>query len=396
MSRSGTRTAKSEGTTAGGPPTDGGSLPDGSSRDGRPTGSPPSGGSWVPKTRPTLRDVALRAGVSPTTASRVLNGKMIEVSDSTRVRVLSAAREMRYRPNALAVGLRKRATRVIGLIIPDILDSYFHILARAVTDTALEEGFVTIVCNTDRVPARERMILDLLADRRVDGIIFAGGGVNDDAHLRDELWAECPVVAVGPHRLTFPTVRVDNAGAMQAAVRHLASQGAQRIACLGGQPDWLIHQERLQGYLAGLESVGLERNEALIWTGDFGYDSGYVATTRALAAGTAFDGIVSFNDNAAIGAIEALRTSGRRVPDDVLIVGCDDIPVARLMRPTLSSISFPLRELGVAATRTLVSMIAGRSAARRQDFPYEVVVRESSIRAVEDPMREEFSFPKGA
>jgi LacI family transcriptional regulator len=351
-----------------------------SSSDGHTRSAAARETEWTPRVRTTLREVARRAGVSPTTVSRVLNGKAIELSEATRLQVMRVAREMHYRPNGLAVGLRKSATRMIGLIIPDILDSYFHIIARAVADTALDDGFVTIVCNTDRVPAHERMVVELLSDRHVDGIIFAGGGVDGDAHLRDGLWAECPVVAIGPHQLPFPTVQVDNVAAIRSAVAHLVDGGAASIACLGGRPNWLIHQERLRGYLQGLADAGRVPNEALIWTGDFGYETGYAVTRDGIAAGVPFDGIVAFNDNAAIGAIEALRAAGRNVPEDVLVFGCDDIPLARLVRPTLSSVSFSLRDFGAAATRTLLAMIAGHGVAQVQEFPFQLVVRESSTR----------------
>jgi LacI family transcriptional regulator len=333
------------------------------------------------RTRATVKTVAELAGVSTTTVSRVLNGKGDTISQATRDRVVEAARTLDYRPNTLAVGLRKATTRTLGLMIPDIANAYFHQLARGAEDTAMALGYTVIFCNTDRRPEKEAMYIDVLSDKRVDGIIFSGAGMNDDQHIAARLDADAQVVTIGPHRLPFPSIGVDEGAAIAAAVAHLAEQGCRAIACIGGEPEWLIHEERLAGFRRGLLDAGLPVHEERLLASDFTIASASSAVEHALDAGLAFDGIVGFNDYAAIGAMRALRGRGLGIPGDVAVIGCDGLVVGTLVEPPLSSISFPLYEFGAAASRMVIAMSEGRPVERRVEFPFELVVRESSLRA---------------
>lgn len=328
----------------------------------------------------TVRTVAARAGVSITTVSRVLNGKTEAISEETRRRVLAAARELRYRPNSLAVGLRKGTTRTVGLIVPDISDSYFHLLARGVEDAAQAEGYTVVFCNTDRIPEKERRYVETLREKQVDALIFAGGGVAGDRHLRDAIWPGAKVVLIGPHRLNHPTVGVDNKAAIAAAVRHLAEQGYRRMACIAGRSEWLITRLRRDGLRKGLREAGLAEDPKLVWESGFTIAAGEEAITRALTAGLRFDGVIAFNDYSAVGAMRALKAAGRRVPDDVAVVGCDDIPLASLVEPQLSSLAFPLYDFGATAMRMVLEMAAGGETPESVDFPFELKIRGSSLR----------------
>jgi LacI family transcriptional regulator len=329
--------------------------------------------------RATAKMVADRAGVSPTTVSRVLNGKVEAISEMTADRVREAAEALDYRPNSLAVSLRKGSTATIGLIIPDIADAYFHQIARAVEDAARPEGFAVILCNTDREPERELFYLDTLREQQVAGVVFAGGGVNDDEHLRGRDWAGANVVLIGPHNLELPSIGVDNRAASIAAVHHLSEQGCTRIACIGGQPRWAIHQVRLEGLRQGLADIGEELDPELLWLGDFGLESGYDSVDAAMENGREFDGIVAFNDNAALGAIKALRKHGRSIPGDVAVIGFDDLPIATVVEPQLSSISFPRREFGETAARLIIQMARHEDVEAPGLFPFELKARASSL-----------------
>jgi LacI family transcriptional regulator len=328
----------------------------------------------------TVHTVAARAGVSITTVSRVLNGKIETLSEETCRRVLAAAQELRYRPNSLAVGLRKGTTRTVGLIVPDISDAYFHLLARGVEDVAQAAGYAVIFCNTDRIPEKERRYVDMLREKQVEAVIFAGGGVDNDRHLRDALWPGAKVVLIGPHRLRHPTVGVDNRAAIAAAVGHLAEQGCRRIACVAGRPEWLITRVRNEGYRQGLREAGLSGDPRLVWESGFTIARGEEAVARALEAGLAFDGVVAFNDYSAIGAIRALKAAGLRVPEDVAVVGCDDIPLASLVDPQLTSLAFPLYDFGATAMRMVLEMTAGATVSKNVAFPFQLKVRASSQR----------------
>jgi LacI family transcriptional regulator len=328
--------------------------------------------------KPTAKAVAKRAGVSVTTVSRVLNGRTDDISDATRDRVLEAARALRYRPSSLAAALRRGYTRTVGLVVPDISDAYFHQIARGVDDVAQEHGYTVILCNTDREAAKEHAAIEALYDQNVDAMIFGGGGVDDDAHLRDLPLDLMNVVTVGPHRLSFPSIGVDDTGAIHTAMDHLLGQGRRRVLCVGGRDNWLIRGERIEGYRQALREHGLAYDPALVFSGDFSITAGYDAVRHAIDAGTHFDAVMAFNDYTAVGAMQALHEFGRRIPEDVAVVGCDDIPLAALVRPTLSSVSFPQREFGAAAMRTVLDLRAGRPVQPVTQFDYFLHVRDSS------------------
>jgi LacI family transcriptional regulator, galactose operon repressor len=326
----------------------------------------------------TAKAVAELAGVSVTTVSRVLSGQATAIPPETQDRVLAAARELRYRPNSLARALRKGTTQSIGLIVPDISDAYFHQVARGVEDVAQAAGCVVILTNTDRVPGREEACVNLLLDKRVDGIVFAGGGIDDDSHLGGFAWGSTRVITIGPHQLPFPSITVDDATAISDAVHHLAEVSCRRVLCLAGQPNWLVTQRRLAGYRRAVRALGLADDPDLVAYGDFTESAGAELAAKALV-GTSFDGVIAFNDYTAIGAMHALEAAGLRVPQDVAVVGCDDVPVARMVHPALSSIGFSQYEFGRKAAEMILS-----PASLRPDetvtFPHELVRRRSTDR----------------
>jgi LacI family transcriptional regulator len=336
---------------------------------------PPAG---VRRPKPTAKAVAERAGVSVTTVSRVMNDRDGDISPETRDRVLEAARALRYRPSSLAGALRRGYTRTVGLIVPDISDAYFHQIARGIEDAAQPAGYSVILCNTDRVADKERSSIEVLYDQNVDAIVFAGGGVDDDRHLRDLPWDLIHVVTVGPHRLPFPSIRVDDAGTIRMAMDHLLDQGRTRVLCIAGNDNWLVSSERAKGYRQALETRDLPYDPRLMTPGDFTVRAGYESVGRALDEGVQFDGVMAFNDYSAIGAINALRDRGRRVPGDVAVVGCDDIPLASLVSPQVTSVSFPQREFGVAAMTAVLDLLASRPVEPVKEFDYHLEVRASS------------------
>ena len=330
--------------------------------------------------RPTAKAVAERAGVSVTTVSRVINDRAADISPATRDRVLEAARALRYRPSSLAASLRKGYTRTVGLIVPDIADAYFHQIARGLEDAAQAAGYTVVLCNTDRIATTERSCIEVLYDRNVDAIVFAGGGVDNDGHLQDLPWDMMHVVTVGPHGLPFPSMRVDDVGTIKMAMNHLFDQGRERVLCIAGQENWLINIERITGFRQALAERGLPYEPELVMAGDFTVLSGYDSVTRALDHGPGFDGVMAFNDYTAVGAMRALQARGRHVPDDVAVVGCDDIPLASLVHPPLTSVSFPQRDFGTAAMEAVLALLAGRPVEPVTHFDYHLEVRASSVR----------------
>jgi LacI family transcriptional regulator len=243
---------------------------------------------------------------------------------------------------------------------------------------AQEAGYAVVFCNSDRKVDKETLCLDLLRDKRVDGIIFCGGGVDDERHLQGRNWGAAKVVAIGPHVVDLPSIRVDDSAAIEAAVAHLAGGGRRRVLCIAGQADWLVTQRRLAGYRAGIERFELVADPALVGFHGFSGADGRRAVTEAMASGVEFDAAIAFDDDAALGAMAALHDAGRRVPEDVALIGCDDNPFASLVHPSLSTIRFPTYDFGATAAHMVLDMLAGSDVERVVEFPFELRIRASS------------------
>jgi LacI family transcriptional regulator len=303
----------------------------------------------------SLADISRRAGVSIATASRVLNGSSHPVSDSTRERVLTAAEELGYRPSELARALVKRTSRIVGVIVGDIVDPYFAEIARGVEDVAARAGHLTMVCNAERRPAAELAHLGVLRDYHAAGVVFAGSGYEDEADtaaLRGAVEAlqsgGSAVVALASRDFNCPSVLVDNRGAARDATEHLLSLGHRRIAFVQGPPGLHTSAHRQEGFEAAMREAGAE---PVVVPGGFEYEAGDAAAS-ALLRGDLPEAILAVNDEVAIGLLTGLRRGGVDVPGDVSVAGIDDTRPARLV--DLTSVSLPLHELGSRAARLIL------------------------------------------
>jgi LacI family transcriptional regulator, galactose operon repressor len=328
----------------------------------------------------SIRDVAAAAGVSVATVSRVLSPATaaVPMRKETRDRVERAIDELGYRPNDLARALLQHRTAAIGLVVPDISNPYYPPLVRGVEDVASSHGYRVVLCNTDRDPAKISGYLDTLIKTRVDGIVVAGGG-----------WADVPdrtavlgnyrtgLVAVGRHLTAHPSVRIDNVAASRAAAEHLIGFGHRRIAFLGGPASSTTVQDRAQGYRDALKVAGLAGDSAAVRYGDFTEESGYAATRELLDTSQPPTALLCANDRIALGAYAAAADAGRRVPHDVSVVGFDDTPIARYVRPTLTTVAIPTYEMGGAAVRLLLAQLQGNSEPELETMPTQLVVRDS-------------------
>src|SRR5690242_5700637 len=301
----------------------------------------------------SITEVARLAGVSVATASRVVSAADYPVSAATRERVLDAARELDYVPNALARGLLTKRVPVVGVIVHDITDPYFSEVVRGVEDAASPAGYLVITCSSERDPDRERSYVRLLRSMRAAVVIFAGSGLADPA-LEEELGRHlgamraegAAVVHLSPHAGGDPEVGVDNAAGIATMIRALADIGHRRIAFLAGPRSLHVARARLAGYRAGLAAAGLVADEGLVVSTSFDRDGGALAVDELLDAGADITAIACANDLLALGAMTRLRERGVRVPDEVSVAGFDDISVAAITAPSLSTVRLPLRELG--------------------------------------------------
>lgn len=327
----------------------------------------------------TIRDVAARARVSVATVSRVVNRSPHRVRPATRRRVLAAVRALGYDANIIAQGLKKRTTRTVALIVPDISNPFFPAIARGIEDAARARGYAVLLCNTYEDLDRERDYLTLLAKRMVDGVIFATVGSNT-AHLRALRREARPVVLVarGVEGLRIDTVLVDNYRGEFEATSHLIALGHRRIAHVTGPGSLHVAAERRRGYLEALAAAGLPPGEAIIVEGDFAAEGGRRAVRELLEGGVSFTAVAAANDLMAIGAIEALRAGGRRVPEDVAVVGFDDITFASVVSPALTTVAQPKYRMGQMAMERLLQLMDGIDRSPRQTIlSPQLVIRDS-------------------
>lgn len=330
--------------------------------------------------RGSLTDVSRRAGVSTATASRVLNGSAHPVSAPTRERVMEAAREIGYTPSALARALVTRRSRIIGVIVGDVVDPYFAEIARGVEDVAGRAGYLTIVCNADRRPAVEREYLNLLRDYNAEGVVFAGSGpvAEDDALSASVGQARrqgIHVVALAPRAFEGSSVTVDNRAAAYDLADYLVSLGHRTIAFVAGPPDLVSARERLEGFQAALADRGLAPGQ--LCDGEFSYASGHAAALRLLAAPALPDAVVGANDESAIGVLMGLRSAGVDVPGIVSVAGVGDTRPARFLE--LTTVSVPTYELGASAARRIVAG-GGDETETHVVIPHRLLPRTTSAR----------------
>jgi LacI family transcriptional regulator len=333
--------------------------------------------------RPTQEDVARMAGVSRATVSYVINNRTdgnVRISEETRCRVLEAIEELGYRPNVLARSLRRGQTHTIGMIVPDNTNPFFAEVARGVEDTSFEQGYSVILCNSDSDLDKELLYTNVLAEKRVDGILFVAVGMSAEriCVLQER---RMPVVVVDRDipGVTVDSVMTANERGGWLATRHLIELGHRRIAFIAGPSDVTPSAERVTGYRQALREADIPVDEALILKGDFQYESGYQATHQLLSIDDSPTAIFACNDLMAIGTISAAVGLGRQIPADLSVVGFDDVPLACFANPSLTTVVQPKYEIGVvAATMLLERMQDPDRPPHRKMLDTELVVRQST------------------
>ncbi|CAA9297951.1 MAG: hypothetical protein AVDCRST_MAG77-5373 [uncultured Chloroflexi bacterium] len=311
-----------------------------------------------------MKEVSRAAGVSISTVSHVLNGTR-HVSPELRQRVQVAITQLDYRHNGLARSLRTRQSYAIGLIIPDVANPYYPQIARGVQDAAAAAGYWVFLCNSDRHPQAEVRLLENLEGRRVDGIILDPSGP-DPALLAALRRSAAPVVLVGS-RIDEPDLDVvtvaPNGG--YEAVRHLIARGHRRVALIAGPPvsggALPALPAKAGGYRQALDEAGIPPDLTLIAEADYTREGGAAAMQRLLALPNPPTAVFAGNDLMAIGALAAARRAGLRVPEDLAVVGYDDIPEAAVTTPALTTVAVPKYEMGRAAADVLLDRLRSRS-----------------------------------
>jgi len=309
--------------------------------------------------RPTLKQVAEKAGVSLGMAGRVL-GNYGSFSDTTKRRVIEAARALNYTPNLIARSLRTRLTGTIGVLISDITTFFWTTLVRGIQDKAGKAGYSVILCNSDDESENEQLYLSTLFERNVDGLIVSPTPHNH-SYLKKLARGLVPIVLVdrGVKGLGVPTIKTDNQSGAYEAVKHLIDLGHERIAVITGIPGVDTSEERLAGYRQALQEKGIPLRKTLIREGHFQKDRAYTATMELLRMKRPPSAIFVSNEAMVSGCIPALKERGLRIPADIAVVGFDDPVWASYMDPPLTAVSQPSYTMGILAFDYLLSQISG-------------------------------------
>lgn len=334
---------------------------------------------------PTLADVAHHAGVSTMTASRALNGRS-GVSQSTRDRVLAASKSLGYVANISARGLVGGRMNILGMVVPDLATQYTGEVVAGAGEAANELGFDLLLYTTSSDVGRERDRAILLTNGLADGILAVLP--QDPENVLGALSKSGIPVVIVDHRgaiTNLPAIAADNYAGARLAVEHLVALGHRRIGFLEGASGIDCSCERLRGYREGLLNAGIAFDPGLVRAGEFRQPNGFHATSAMLEQAAPPTAIFAANDLSAFGAIEAIKEHDLRVPDDVSVIGFDDIPMASQIFPALTTVRQPLHQMGAAAVKLLAAMVAGLNpVTQRVTLPTELIVRAST-----GPVRQE-------
>lgn len=341
-------------------------------------------GSRAAPARSSIKEVAERAAVSVATVSRALNSPDV-VSADTLQRIRDAIRELDYTPNAQASSLRTSRSRLLIALVPDIANPFFSEIIRGIEQVAKEHRYSVLLGDTGYEEASEDAYAEMIASRQADGLITLVPRIP-----RVRIDGRLPVVNACEYvtDAAISKVHVDNVAAARNAVEYLVLLGHREIAFIRGREQSPITEDRERGYRAALRAAGIEPSEQLTAGGDFSVESGIRATELLFARKRGFTAIFCSNDEMALGAMNAAAACGVRVPDDLSIVGFDDIHMARHFTPPLTTIVQPTREIGQEAARMLLEILDDPDTPpRTRILPTQLIVRGSTCPLVRGPGR---------
>jgi len=331
---------------------------------------------------PTLRDVAVAAGVHPATASRALNPATRGlVNADTARRVIKVAESLGYRPNPIARGLKTSKSGTVGLVIPDLTNPLFPPIVRGIEDVLEPAGYSGLIVNTDNDPSRERAQIELLRSRQVEGLIVATALVHHP--LLEQMRREGVLMVMvnrRPDGIDVPSITPDDASGVRQSVQHLADLGHRRIAHLAGPANTSTGVVRARSFRSSVRDLGLDEDPALVVTCPFwSEESGAEALRGLLDADVRFTAIVAGNDLIALGCYDVFAERGIDCPGQVSVVGFNDMPFLDKLGPPLTTIAIPHQQIGAEAARLLLDSIAEPNRpARSVQLPLSLVVRGST------------------
>nr|WP_295383055.1 LacI family DNA-binding transcriptional regulator [Pseudoxanthomonas sp.] len=327
----------------------------------------------------TIYDIAKHVGVSAGTVSRALS-RPEKVLPATRKRIEQAAAALGYVPNTVARTLKTQRSSKILVTVPDIANPFFAQILQGAEEAAQAADYAVLLGDTQHQPDREERYAQMLPRNEADGLIVLGHRLPPTAQeLVRQLGANAPVVNGSEFdpALGIPSVHIDNAAASRTAMEHLYGLGHERIAVVGGPTDNPLHQQRLEGARHAARARGRLRQLTVV-PGDFSVESGYAAAKQLLGQANPPTAAFCFSDQMALGMLAACRDLGIRVPEDFSIVGFDDLASSRYLNPPLTTISQPMREIGVRAVKLLLAIIEGVDVPHQQTLDFSLMLRGST------------------
>jgi LacI family transcriptional regulator len=309
----------------------------------------------------TIKEIAKLADVSIATVSKVVNHKDEKISSPTRDRVLNIIKETGYVPNRIASSMVTKKTNTLGLLIPDIANPFFPELARGAEDMANKMGYTLILCNSDNKVEKEDAYLEMLQEKMVDGIIFVASSRRTELSSALQRM-KVPVITVDreiPGLSVQAKITVDNESGAYEAVSHMIDRGYRKIYHLAGPQTSLPARQRYEGYMRAMKEQNISFPEKYLMEGRFSSNWGVEAVSKLLEEDIEFDGLFCGNDLIALGAMKCLHQNGINVPDQIGVVGFDDINMAQLISPELTTVNQPNYEMGYKAAELLIKTIGG-------------------------------------
>ncbi|MBU5592159.1 LacI family transcriptional regulator [Clostridium sp. MSJ-4] len=326
----------------------------------------------------SIKDVAREAGVSIATVSRVLNDVDV-VNEETKKKVLEAIKKLGYRPNIVARSLKTQKTKTIGILIPDISNQFYPEIVRGTEDVANIYDYNIMLCNSDSDLEKEKEYLRVLKEKMVDGVLYMSSSLEPEIlALIKELELNTVLVESKDNEGKLPSVTIDNKSAALDATNYLIERGNKHIAYIGtpknAQNAWSL---RYAGYEEAIKESGLELKEELLYFGELKAQTGYEAIDKLIEKDN-IDAIFCASDEIAMGAINALRGKGILVPEDIDVVGFNDLYTASIFYPRLTTISQPMYDMGSVAMRMLIKLINNKDLDQKHfQLPYILVERDS-------------------
>lgn len=327
----------------------------------------------------TIGDIAKMTNVSKTTVSRIINNKTEGFSAETKERILKLIEESNYKPSMIARGLVTKKTKSIGLIIPDITNPFFPSLVRGAEDYACKMGYHIFLSNSDTSIKKESEYLRAFIEKSVDGVILASN-ISSDYELLKQY--NIPYILLDRHASSEDYnvgVFLDNIKGAYLATKLLLEHGHERIVFIAGSLSITTAADRLKGYKKAFEEKGKPLHDDLIAEGDYQIKSGYEITARLIEQKKKFTAVFAANDLMAIGAIKALKARNIKIPEDVEVIGFDNIEVSQMMEPSLSTVTQPVYEMGARGAKMLIDIIEGKKIRKKKIIlEPELVLREST------------------